>query len=439
MDASTPPRPARHELRLLTITVVVSVVMLLLLARLRFPVERERAAEPIAPAPPLQRLAAQATYDELASILRGLDREVAGSVSIVRVAPDGLDGAADGPAALVPVVRIGAERGVALAGPGRRLVVVPDAAATRVIAFDGPRGVGLLGMAAADVVPLRIAPPDTLGDAPGYVAAIEATSGGPAIRPMYFGRVDLAHDARWGDVLRFSALQQMLPAGAAVFTLDGGFLGAGLPDGREFLVIPAATLIARANAIEHEGSVASADLGIEVQPLNASLREATGADGGVIVTYVVPKGASAGILAAGDVIRAVAGIAVDTPAEYEGAVMRLKPSEAAAIDLLRQGQTATVTVVPAPAGERTAAPAGDLGLELRTVKGAGAEVVRVTPGSVAARAGIAAGDLIDGIGTTDAPSGPVVLRAYRQLADGAAVLTRVQRGSTHLIVALAKP
>ena len=66
-------------MRLLLVTIAVSVGMLLLLARFRFPEEgRRQTAEP-APAP-LERLAASATYDELASIMGELERRVRSTI-----------------------------------------------------------------------------------------------------------------------------------------------------------------------------------------------------------------------------------------------------------------------------------------------------------------------------------------------------------------------
>ncbi len=62
-------------MRLLLVTIAVSVGMLLLLARFRFPDEATRQTVEPAPAP-LERLAASATYDELASIMGDLERRV---------------------------------------------------------------------------------------------------------------------------------------------------------------------------------------------------------------------------------------------------------------------------------------------------------------------------------------------------------------------------
>ena len=83
------PRPGR-ETRLLLLTLGVSVVMLLVLARFRFPEERGVPTLPERPpAAPLERLAARATYDELASIVGELERRIAPALVVLQLNPRG--------------------------------------------------------------------------------------------------------------------------------------------------------------------------------------------------------------------------------------------------------------------------------------------------------------------------------------------------------------
>jgi S1-C subfamily serine protease len=438
-DGSTVRNP-RYEIRLLTITIVVSALMLFLLARLRFPDAQEHAAEPAPAAPPLQRLAARATYDELTSILAGVERQVAPAVVVVHTIA--ADPAAPEPDAesLVPAVRIDAAQAVALIGPGRRLAASTGAIG-RAIAVNEPRGIALVdaGAGTVDADAMGIAPPDSVGAGPGYVAGVEASRGGPVIRPMYYGRVERGPDPRWGgDVLRFNGLQQMLPAGAAVFTLQGAFDGLGLPDGREFVVIPAAALQDEAARLARDGSIAASDLGVAVQRLDGALRAAAGVSSGVIVTDVAPGGPAAGRILAGDVITGIDGISIATPADYAGALGRLVPGTTAQVQLVRHGDAMTVPTTPSPrvAGE---VPSGELGLELRTVRGVGADVVSVAPRSEAARAGILRGDVIESFGAVEAPSAQAVLRAYREAGPGSYLLVRIRRGTGHVYAGLARP
>src|SRR5262245_14526219 len=113
-----PPTPAtdRREMRLLLVTIAVSVGMLLLLARFRFPDEAGRATVEPAPAP-LERLAASATYDELATIIGNVER---------RIRPTVLSLAVEGPSSItyVPAIRLTEDRAVAILPADRRLADV---------------------------------------------------------------------------------------------------------------------------------------------------------------------------------------------------------------------------------------------------------------------------------------------------------------------------
>jgi hypothetical protein len=432
----TEERAARHsgsEFRLLAITIVVSVMMLFLLARLRFPERAERTAEPQpAPAAPLARLAARATYDELASILRRIDRQAATAVSPARGNIEGADGKPV--EVVVPAVRLAEEYAVALFGPQRQ----PAAGGATPVVFDAPRGLALLPSAdRAGVSPVALAEVDAVAVGPGYLASVEATEHGPAVRPMYYGRVDRESDSRWeSEVLRFSGLQQLPPPGAAVFTLQGEFVGAGLPDGQDFVVVPASALARTAARLLAGGPVAAMGLGLSVQPLDAALRAATGAAGGVIVADVAEGGPAAGLIEPGDVIVAVDGTRIETTADYEAAAARLRAA-AVTVEILRDGTPASVSVVPAALSTEHA-PVNGIGMALRSVRGRGAEVLRVDAGGAAAGAGILAGDVIARIGRAEAPAAPVVERAYRDAASGTTILVRLRRGDRHLFVALPK-
>jgi hypothetical protein len=419
------------------------VITLLLLSRLRFP--QQPAGEVQAPTQPLERLAASATYDELAAILRGVDRQVAGAILSVRAVPDSLSAAdSQNPPVYVPAVRVTDDRAIAFPGPGRRIDTssIPSGSAIDVLASDDPRGFALLRMppAGRSAVP-RLAVLDELPPSPGYLAGIEATRSGPAVRPLYFGRLDKTQDPRWSaPVLRFSALQQLLPAGAAVFTLDARFVGVGFPDGRDFIVIPAATLLAEAQRLAAGGSRSSAELDVEVQRLDADLRAATKASAGVIVTYVSPTGPAAGAILPADVITSVGGHQVQSESDYAAALTQIAANTPVPIELIRKGTPQTITVTPSSRGAAAeAAPPKGLGLQLRAVPGAGAEVVRVTPRSAAARAGIRPGDLITAFGDAVAPQPRVIDRAFQRAAAGDRLLVRLERGAAHTVVAVVKP
>ena len=106
----------KRETRLLLATIAVSAGMLLLLARFRFPDEASRQTTESAPAP-LERLAARATYDELASVMADLERRI--SPSLFALGTQGDDGLR-----YLPAVRVTADRAVVMLPADRRLVSI---------------------------------------------------------------------------------------------------------------------------------------------------------------------------------------------------------------------------------------------------------------------------------------------------------------------------
>ncbi|HET7616980.1 MAG TPA: PDZ domain-containing protein [Vicinamibacterales bacterium] len=433
------PRPSgRRETRLLVITVVVSLGMLLLLARFRFP---EQHVEPVAAAPPLERLAARATYDELARILRGVDRQVAPAILSVRTTLDPDLAGAGEVARYVPAVRLAPDRAILLAGARRRVQGIAGQTETiaDVIAVDNPRGVTMLAVPPGAGLPALWTGQHAI-TGPDYAAVIEATSAGPAVRPMYYGRVDRVTDARWDEpLLRFSALQQTPPAGSAVFLLDGSFVGLGIPDEQEFLVVPAAALLRELTRISNSGTVHAGDLGLEVQPLDADLRAVTRAPDGVVITYVTPDGPSDGKLMPGDVIRQIAGRGVASVRDYAAVVMLLAPDQPVPIQAIRRGAPVDVQIVPVTRRKVAARGADQLGLEMRAIRGGGTEVVRVDPLSAASRAGILAGDVITRVDDVENPDPARVAALFRTAPSGSGLLVGLERAGAHVLVVLARP
>lgn len=82
--AVSPRARLTRETRLLLIVVTLSAVVLIVLSRFRFP-DRPATASSGATPLPLERLAARATYDELATIIADLGTRVTPSVVVLRV------------------------------------------------------------------------------------------------------------------------------------------------------------------------------------------------------------------------------------------------------------------------------------------------------------------------------------------------------------------
>jgi hypothetical protein len=448
---STPQQAAgNRDTRLLITTLAVSAGMLLILARFRFP-DRDPSPQAVVtvPAAPLERLAARATYDELARVLGGLSRQIGPGVAAFRAETE-VPGIPGLHAIELPAIRIASERAIALigagrsidgVGAGRSIDGVGASEVEGVLAIDAPRGLALVKVLPGSAVPFDAVVDARDLAAPGYAAAVEMTRNGPAVRPFYFGRVDQdPTDARWGRPLwRFTGLQQSPSAGSAILLLDGRLVGIGAPDDRGFLVIPGAALKDAALRLETGGSISLADLGIETAPLTAELRSALAVDRGVAVTHVFNEGPARGLLQPSDVVQRIGNIDIASEDDYRLALSALRSGNAVAVSGMRRDKSFSVTVV-ASGRERVAAVASRLlGLDLRPLPNSGSEVVRVTAKSAAAVAGIIAGDVITAVDRSAAPAPAAIERAYHQAADGSRLVLGVERGRRHLLLVLSKP
>jgi S1-C subfamily serine protease len=424
--------PRGRETRLLLGTIVVSVIVLVVLARFRFPDESAREIAEPAPAP-LERLAAQATFDELAAIMTDLERRLAPRLAVVPIVPE----RDSGPFAVAP--RMTSDRAVAVLDPGERLESNSDPAA-RLIGRDPTRDLAVIAVpAVADgaVTPRT----GTVRPGPRYVAVVEGSAQGPVIRPVYLARTDVMQDPRTNiPMFRVAALQQALPRGAALFTLAGAFIGVVSEGGSQATVMPAEAMIAAALSVQGDTEMRG-DAAIDVQGLSPALSKATGASSGVVVSYVHPQGPAAGVVESGDVITALDEINVTTPGGFLRLIRSRPPGTAVALRLIRRGKPIDVSLTardatgpPLPSVENS-----DPGMTLRSVQNLGAEVVAVRPGGAAARAGITVGDIIVRLNGRNDPTSADVMRAYRDADAGAAQLLTVQRGTQHIVTALEKP
>jgi S1-C subfamily serine protease len=182
-----------------------------------------------------------------------------------------------------------------------------------------------------------------------------------------------------------------------------------------------------------------ATIGIHLQALDAMLAAATGADYGVAVSAVDPKGPAAGALRAGDVITAIADRAAGTPESALLLIAGLDVSRPAAVQGLRLGRPFSAAVTPRPLQDGdTLARTATLGVSLRP-SSRGAVVLDVERGSAAHRAGIVSGDVI----TSLAGSAPVtprqVIEAYTRLPPQTHVVLGIERMGVPLLVALTRP
>ena len=433
MSTPSPAGSRTRETRLLLVTIAVSVGVLLLLAKFRFP--SDASGRPVDKAPaPLERLAAQATYDELASIMADLERRITPRVWIMRS-----DGGAN-PAALVVAPRLTPDRAVALLDVGETLESATEGTGAQIVAQDVVRGVAVIRVPAVDdgAVPIRMGTPRA---GPRYVGVVEATTNGPTLRPVYVGRMELIPDPRTGaQQLSLAALQHALTRGAAIFTLDGEFLGLVRNSGVAATVVTAEFLRAAADGAQPATNQPRGLLGLEVEPLTPALARPTGAERGVVVSFVDPRGPSAKAVQSGDVIQEIDGTPVAGIAAFRQQETSRAPGARVAIQGVRRGSPLWITVTAADAAAAGAAAGQpqDPGFVGRQVPGAGLEVVIVSARSAAGLAGLEPGDLIVAVDGQAGPGSAEIARRYRAADAGTSLLVTVQRGQRHRVLALEK-
>lgn len=430
IPSPTTARPGR-ETRLLLVTIAVSVAVLVLLARYRFP--DAPADRPVESAPaPLERLAAQATFDELASIMTDLDRRIAPRVAVVRTS------ATDGTSALSVAPRIAPDRAVVLIQPDETLESATSEAPIEVVGVDEANGLATLRVPAVDdgAVTIRTGAPRP---GPRYLGVVEATAHGPVLRPVYVGRMQLVADQRTAtQQISLVGLQQAVPAGAAIFTLDGAFVGLVRDTGSTATVITGDFLRTAAASAAPPQNRPRGSLGVELDPLTPSLAKASGADRGVAVAHVQPGGPAVKMLQAGDVIQAVDGTPVTTVAGFRRLEATRAPGGNVVLTGVRRGAPLEVTIAAADATAPPAPATDGPGLVGRYVTGLGTEVLSLTPQGAAAAAGLAPGDLILTIDGRQAPNTVHINSRYRAAAPGSALLMTIQRGGRHHVLALEK-
>lgn len=441
-----------RETRLLAATIGISLIVLLVLSRFRFPAATD-APRDSAAAQPLARLAARAAFDDLSLAVRELSSRVSGSLIVVRVSTTAAE---DGPAVsggdagsrLVPALRVRDDAAV---------VAVPDGTSVEgVLGVPGPtvfigrdpvRGLALVRVpvASAPVLSIRedVQPPAT----PGYAVVSEASIGGTALRPVFIGRSDAVTDPRWDTPVFTLGRGLVGDAGAPVFLLDGRLAGVvGFTDGAPTLV-PASAVMATVEQLLRGTRATLGDIGVTVQAVDAALARVTGTGSGAVVVAVAPDGPADGVLAPGDVITAVNSQPVRTAEAWRLRVARATAGTRLTLTLRRNHEYLNLPVVvrnrPSPASEdagaaRPAPGQAALGLTLRTAAGAGAEVVRVQPGSVGDTAGLRAGDLVVSLGPTRAPSPADITAAFDALTRGRVLYLSIERDGQPRLVALSR-
>ena len=194
----------------------------------------------------------------------------------------------------------------------------------------------------------------------------------------------------------------------AIFSRSGGYMGIGF-------AIPINLAKAISDQLIEHGSVTRGYLGVVIQPLTQDLAATFGLENtkGILVSQVAENSpADKAGLKQGDVIVECAGKPVTKIGDFRNRISLKTPGSEETLTILRDGERKTVTVTigklseaPQAASASGKEDAQELGFTVQTLTeqlaqqlgiqaDKGVVVTQVTPGSIAARAGIEVGTVI---------------------------------------------
>ena len=351
-----------RETRLLAATIGISIVVLVVLSRFRFPNVAADVRD-AASAQPLARLAARAAFDDLSLAIRELSGRVTNSLLVVRAtypqgsSPDPRVGSSG--SHVLPALRVRDDVAVVLTGEhGVVQAVVGMAGPATVLARDPVRGVTLVRVPAVPAPVLTIREGQQPLTTPGYLAVTEASESGTSLRPIFVGRSDGLTDPRWDSPLISVGRSAATDLSAPVFTLDGRLAGLVTTTDSEPALVPAAVVLATVDQLLGSGPVQPGDIGIVTQAMDPQLAAATGVATGAAIVSVQRDGPATAFFS-GDVVTAVNGLPVRSPDALRLRVARAAPGSTLTLTVRRDGGffTAPVTVRARPAPPTAAPPA----------------------------------------------------------------------------------
>ena len=429
MNENRPRRRVSRETRHLLTAVLCGVVVLWVLARLRFP-DRPPSPNPVAPL--ISQLAMTPSLDDVAAQISSTQTRLAQSLVVLRPAP--ID-------AFVPPTTAGPPLALRFRPDVAVVLLRPDMQAewpaeTMVIASDRASGLTLVRAAGGGEAPAPWTP-RRLQES-HYLLATDTLSDRPTLRPVFVGSLEPVVVPEWSrEIWRIPARTALEP-GEFVFTGTGELVGVAARYDHDTAIVPAANVFELAGRLlETSGtSKPAGEIGLEVQPLTSGLRNATGALNGVVVAWVDPEGPAARQVRVTDVIEAVNGEAMLTPRHWQARMARVVAGERLTIRIRRDGKVIEEEISPAPVVAATQEQ--PLGLTLRTSPGRGSIVVNVESPSRAEAAGLMPGDLITHIGRTATPTPAQIRAAFMATTEGASIPVAVTRGDSHTVVPLTR-
>lgn len=281
----------------------------------------------------------------------------------------------------------------------------------------------------------------------GIISAINRTLPRDAYVP--FIQTDVAINPGNSGGPLFNLDGDVIGINSQIFTRSGGFMGVSF-------AIPINVAMDVADQLREDGYVNRGWLGVMIQPVSGDLAESFGMEEaeGALIADLDPDGPAAkGGLQAGDVILEVNGETVDRSSSLPRLIGRVAPGDEVDLRLMRDGEerNEAVELGSWPKAEEVSGSSSSDDSQVRlgvlvaevdpetreqlNLQG-GVMVREVEPGSVAASAGLRAGDVMVSLDHRSLTSPEELRRIVEELPTDRAIPLRLYRDGRSLFVAL---
>jgi hypothetical protein len=422
--------PLSRETRLLLITILASLAALWVLARLRF-ADRPLAADALTPV--LTQLTPPPVFDQLASAVSQAVSRLTPVLMGIQLPPS--TASLGRSPNIVSALRVEGDVAVTVTeAPSGGAAL---ASGVTVLVRDPASGLTVLRVPGSDAPAESLAFPPTWlprrSPSPRYLLAADVSRDGVSLRPIFVGALHDIDDPLWSEPIWALPNTTDLAPNTFVFTPDGEFAGLVVDVDDRLALVPGETVKHEVDRLRREGTRPGAQLGVDVQPLTPGVATGIGAQAGVVVTWVDPRGPGTGHLSVMDVIEALADEPLSTFAAWHARTARLVAEQTISLRVRRHDEVRTVMLT----AQAVSAPGPPpLGLTMRSLQTGGVEVLVVAHASAAERAGIQPGDVITVVGDRQAATPAQVRRLFSMATEARPLLIALTRGTAHHVLAV---